>query len=61
MTARRKEEVNAARRRQKKRREERGNETGKVVIVHGSVEPAKGHQLVDKPKEFCTGKRRRPA
>ena len=26
--------------------EERGNETGKVVIVHGSVKPVKRHQLL---------------
>ena len=26
-------------------RQERGNETGKIVIAHGSVEPAKRHRL----------------
>ena len=37
MAAWRKEEVDAARHRQ-----ERGNETGKVVIAHGSVEFCEG-------------------
>ena len=35
------EEVDATRHRQEKR----GNETGKVVIVHERVEPTKRHQL----------------
>ena len=38
----RKEEVDAARHRQEKRE---ANETGKVVIVHRSVEPPKGRQV----------------
>ena len=42
MVLRRKEEVDAARLRQEK---EKDNETGKVLIVHGSVEPAKQHQF----------------
>ena len=43
MAAWRKEEVDAARHRPGK---ERGSETGKDVIAHGSVEPAKRHHLV---------------
>ena len=40
--------------------EERVNETGKVVIGHGSVEfcEATPIGLVDGPKESCTGARR---
>ena len=38
----RKEEVDAARHHQEKRE---ANETRKVVMVNGSVEPAKRHQL----------------
>ena len=38
-------------------REEKGNETGKVVIVHGSVEPAKRHQFVDDESKETEAKR----
>ena len=41
MTAWMKEEVDAARHRQEKI----DNETGKGIIAHGSIEPAKGHRL----------------
>ena len=56
MAAWRKEEVDAARHRQEKR----GNETGKVVIAHGSVEfcEATPIGLVDEPKKSYTGARR---
>ena len=59
MAAWKKEEVDSARHRQEKK--ERGNETGKVVIVHGSVELCEARLvgLVDEPKESsCTGARR---
>ena len=58
MAAWRKEEVDAARHRQEKKK---ATESGKVVIVHGSVQPAKRYQmayLVDEPKNSCTGTRR---
>ena len=42
MRAWRKKEVDSARHHQEK---SEGNETGKVVTVHRSVEPAKRHQL----------------
>ena len=40
--------------------EKRGNETGKVGIVHGSVEPTKRHQLAlpTSRKNPCTDARR---
>ena len=51
----RKERVDAARHRQEK---ERGNEIGKVVIIHGRTGEATPFVLVDKSKESCTGSRR---
>ena len=44
----------------KHRQEKRDNETGKVVIAHGSIEfcEASPIGLVDEPKESCTGARR---
>ena len=50
----RKERVDAARHRQEK---ERGNEIGKVVIIHGRTGEATPFVLVDKSKESCTGSR----
>ena len=42
-------------------REDSGNETGKVITLQGSVEPAKRHllaySLVDESKEPCLGAR----